>query len=167
MAGSKNMDGYKLFVCVCSVLRWCDGKSDSILLGILPVRSYCVTLRLSGWIFNQRSFINGICCIGFWLRHWYPLFVYCLHQGSPSDSHCKIARSVNSFHCAWVYYVDDCTEAVEERVTGCVGMNALEDFPFLRIVVFPSSPFGTKTTSLKRLSLAKIIIWLPPKKFVK
>ena len=54
--------------------------------------------------------------------------------------------------------MDDCTEAVERRVMGCVGMNALEDFPFLYTVVFPSSPLGTKTTSLKRLSLTKFII---------
>jgi hypothetical protein len=54
--------------------------------------------------------------------------------------------------------VDDCTEAVEGGVMGCMGMKALEDFPFLYTVVFPSSPFGTKTTSLKRLSLAKFII---------
>jgi hypothetical protein len=160
------MDGYKLFVFICSTLRWCDGKSDNILHGILPVRSYCVTLRLSGWIFNRRSFINGICCIGYWLRHWYPIFVFSLQEGSRSDSHCKIAQSVSSFHVAWVHYVDDCTEIVERRVMGCVGMNSLEDFPFLYTVVFSSSPFGTKTTNIKRLSLAKFIIWLSPRIFV-
>jgi hypothetical protein len=37
--------------------------------------------------------------------------------------------------------VYDCTEAVEGCVMGCVGMNALEDFPFLYTVVFPSMPF--------------------------
>ena len=157
------MDGYKLFVCICSALRWCDGKSDTILLGILPVRSYCVTLRLPGCIFNQRSFINGICCIGYWLHHRCPLVVYSLHQGSRSDSHCKIAQFVSSFYCAWVNYVDNCTEAVEGNVMGCVGVIALEDLPFQYTVVFPSNPFGTKTTSPKRLSLAKFIIWLSQK----
>lgn len=54
--------------------------------------------------------------------------------------------------------MDDCTEVLEGSVMGCMGMNVLEDFPFLYTVVFPSSPFETKTTSLKRLSLAKFII---------
>jgi len=160
------MYGNKLFVCICFALRWCDGKSDDILLGFLPVLSYCVTLRLSGWNFNQRSFINGIYWSGYWLHLGLHLFVCSLHQGLPSDSHCKIAQSVSSFHCAWVHYVDDCTEAVEGDVMGCVGMNALEDFPFQYTVVFPSSPFGTRTTSLKRLLLAKFIIWPSPKIFV-
>ena len=160
------MDGNKLFVCICFALRWCDGKNDNILLGILPVRSYCVTLQLSGWNFNQRPFINDICWNGYWLRLGFPLFVYSLHQVSPSYSHCKIAQSVSSFHCAWARYVNDCTEAVEGGVMGCVWMKALEDFPFQYTVVFPSSPFRTKTTSLKRLLLAKFIIWLSPKIFV-
>jgi len=62
--------------------------------------------------------------------------------------------------------VDYCTEAVEGGVMGCVGMNAFSDFQFLYTVVFPSSPFGTETTSLKRLSLAKFIILLSPKIFI-
>jgi hypothetical protein len=62
--------------------------------------------------------------------------------------------------------VDDCTEAVEGPVMGCGGMKALEDFSIMYTVVFPSSPFGTKTASLKRLSVAKFIIGLSLKIFV-
>jgi hypothetical protein len=107
---------------------------------------------LAGILTNGRSLVESAGSGVFFAIGGISLWVVCFRAHEVT----RTVRHHNLSVCTSIY-VDNCTEAVEGGVMGCM-VKELEDFTFLYAVVFPSSPFWTKTTSLKRLSLAKFFI---------